>query len=97
MSLAPVPPEGFLVLRLLPNGRIAGLLPMIFTVGVAVDVEADGTYSSRWCYPDLASAAQGLLDWDGTGDPPGPWLKHKGAPGGDRSNPTIGGVPVVTE
>lgn len=90
-------PEGFLVLRVLPDGRHIGLVRMIFTVGLAVDLAADGTYSSRYCYPNLAAAAAALAAWDGVGDPPGPWLKQKGV-GIERSNPQqLAGVPVVTE
>lgn len=88
---------GYSFVRTLPDGRVIGLQQMLATVGLIVDITWSG-YESRYCYPPpVIHALAGLLAWDGTGDPPGAWIKHKGAPGGDRMNPSIAGVRVVVE
>lgn len=69
--------------KLLATGEWAGLHPMIFTVGLFVGIDKN-FYRTRYCYPDLLSAIKGLEEWDGHGDPPGPWIKQKPE---DRSNP----------
>lgn len=88
--------NGYKFAHRLPTGEIAGIMPMIYTVGLFVGLDETG-YRTRFCYPTFADAALALLEWNGSGDPPGPWIKEKGAPGGDRANPNIGGVPVVVE
>jgi hypothetical protein len=54
----------------------AGILRQAFTVGLFVGLDAIG-YRTRYCYPDLLSAKSALKEWDGKGDPPGPWIKQK--------------------
>jgi len=88
--------NGYDAVRTLPDGRVIGLQRMAFTVGLFVGIGRFG-YDSRYCYPPGPEALRGLMAWDGKGDPPGPWIKHKGAPGGDRMNPSIAGVRVVAE
>lgn len=63
-----------------------GLSPMLFTVGLVVDI-GPTRYSHRFCYPDYSSAAKALREWDGHADPPGPWVKEKPA---GRTNPLAG-------
>ena len=85
--------------RLLPSGEWAALQQMIFTVGLFVGLDRTG-YRTRWCYPDMTHAVLSLAIWDGAGDPPGPWIKQKGVPGGDRNNPRAAefkGIPVIEE
>lgn len=67
---------GFQSLREMPDGRIAGLQRMIFTVGLFVGL-SDVLYDQRYCYEYHADALKALETWDGTGDPPGPWIKEK--------------------
>lgn len=71
--------------RVLPDGRICGLLKMMFTTGLCVDLDEDA-YAYRYCYATTREASVALAAWDGTGDPPGPWIKRKGL-GGDVRGP----------
>lgn len=88
--------NGYQLARRLPTGEVAAIMSMIFTVGLFVGLDETG-YRTRFCFPTFTDAALALLEWNGEGDPPGNWIKAKGAPGGDRMNPNIGGVPVVIE
>lgn len=63
--------------RLLPTGEWAGLLRMIFTYALVVGIDEIG-YRTRYCYARQTNAEMALEIWDGTGDPPGPWIKKKG-------------------
>lgn len=72
--------------RRLPTGEWVGVRRMLYTVGLFVGLDEVG-YRTRFCYPDLLSARSALEEWDGTGDPPGPWIKEKGQV--ERSNPRL--------
>jgi hypothetical protein len=43
-------------------------------------------YEYRFCYKNHNEAVKALEVWEGTGDPPGNWIKQKGL-GEDRPNP----------
>jgi len=99
------PPTDELLLRLesygygfvchLPaTGELAGIMAFLFTYGLCVGLDDTG-YRTRYCYPTFGDAILALIEWDGHGDPPGPWIKQKG--GVERSNPNIGGIPVKVE
>lgn len=75
---------GYRPARVLPSGECAGVMRMLYTYGLFVGLGA--FYRTRFCYPDKASAEAALAAWDGRGDPPGPWIKEKGAV--DRRNPS---------
>lgn len=84
---------GYRNIRTLPDGRVVGLHPFLFTVGLVVGLTPTG-YDHRYCYPDAESAWAAIIHWDGTGHPPGPWIKRKGR-GGEFPNPqTFKGIPV---
>lgn len=70
--------EGYLEPKLLATGEWAALSPQIFTIGIAVGLD-DTCYRTRYCYELYNDAADALSNWDGRGDPPGPWIKEKGA------------------
>lgn len=87
--------------RQLPTGDWVALQQMFFTVGLFVGLDETG-YASRYCYPDVGSALSGLLEWSGLGDPPGPWIKHKGGFIHDRPNPEthapkFHNIPIVVD
>lgn len=88
---------GYEAAKELPDGRVIGLFPFLFTTGLVVDIDERGNYNGgRYCYAKRHEALQALMQWDGVGDPPGPWIKHKGGPAGDRSNPLrLAGIPIV--
>lgn len=66
------------------NGKICALERFIFTTGLVVGLDEFGK-QGRYCYEDKASAEAAIEEWDGIGDPPGPWIKYKGK-GGERLN-----------
>lgn len=72
-------------LREVPCKGTCGLQRMIYTTGLFIQLDDNGT-QGRYCYPTETDAREALSQWDGTGDPTGPWIKYKGA-GGMRRNP----------
>lgn len=78
---------GYKPARVLPSGECAGVMNMMFTAGLFVGL--GNFYRTRFCYPTRADAEKALAEWDGLGDPPGPWIKEKGS--ADRSNPNSKG------
>jgi hypothetical protein len=74
-------------LREIPGLGLCGLsTTMMFTTGLMVGLDELG-YAYRYCYEHQADAAAALAAWDGQGDPPGPWIKIKGHPDGERLGP----------
>jgi hypothetical protein len=71
--------NGYPFVRQLPDGRWIGVSLFIYTVGLCVELDAF-SYRYRYCYAYLKDAHAALTTWDGTGDPPGPWIKLKGHP-----------------
>ena len=88
---------GVMLSRELPTGEWAGVQRMMFTNALLVGMDRTG-YRTRFCYPLGMPAIEALATWDGRDDPPGPWIKEKGAPGGDRHNPRyFYGIEIVVE
>jgi len=56
------------------NGRMAGVVPFMFTWAIVADFD-DAGYKERWCYDTLLDAIGALRDWDGDGEPVG-WHRH---------------------
>jgi hypothetical protein len=77
---------GYRYPKILATGECAGIMPMIYTTGIFVGLDKF-EYRTRFCYETWAEAEKSLAAWDGHGDPPGNWIKEKGAVGGDRMNP----------
>lgn len=81
----------------LPDGDVIGLYRYAFTTALVV---LTGNYAEavrhywdgqkrRFCYADGMEAFAAGIQWDGSGDPPGRWIKDK-SPGQDRLNPAFG-------
>jgi|ERR1041384_7816981 hypothetical protein len=93
--------SGYFAVRQLPDGRWIGLQRFLFTFGLCVDLnERHGGYETRFCYEIeyAEDAVDAVMKWDGTGDPPGRWLKQKG--GIERMNPhhpNFENIPIVSE
>lgn len=68
--------EGYRDCRRLPNGEVIGVMPQLFTFGLFVGLDEYG-YKRRFCYESASDANYALAQWDGSGDPPGPWIKEK--------------------
>jgi hypothetical protein len=71
--------------RQLPDGRWIAMGRLLYTTGLFVGIDRVG-YKTRFCYETAPDCFAALQLWNGKGDPPGPWIKEKGA-GGDRINP----------
>lgn len=67
---------GYFPARVLPNGETVGIVRMNFTFGLFVGIDRLGN-RGRYCYPTRQDAIEAMEKWDGTGDPPGPWIKRK--------------------
>jgi len=69
--------NGYVCVQKLPNGMWVGMQRMLYTTGLFIGLTVEG-YSGRYCYERFADVKDALQTWDGTGDPPGPWIKYKG-------------------
>ena len=79
--------QGYVAVRKLPvTEQWVGVMPMNFTCGLFVGLDETG-YAYRYCYPTLTDAVMAAATWTGEGDPPGPWIKLKGHPEGERLGP----------
>lgn len=79
--------EGYYEIREIPGKGLCGLNRFIFTTGLMVSLDEIGYYG-RYCYANESDALKALNEWDGNGDPGGPWIKYKGRPE-ERSNPNM--------
>ena len=81
--------EGYFLICTKEGRGICALRKFAFTIGLCYGIDKLG-YVGRYCYPkELAlEAVRAFINWDGTGDPEGPWLKHKGE-GIDIRNPKL--------
>jgi hypothetical protein len=84
------PPDehGFVARRVLPDGRVLGVFPLIYTHKLVwTRFVGDCGYEDGWCYPTMVEAVIALCGWDGEGDPPDGWIRHptsgRRRPGGD--------------
>lgn len=67
---------GYLSLRILPDGRWAAVMRLLFTGAVIVGRVGDFiNVEDRWCYQNAQSAQAALDAWDGTGEPVG-WHRN---------------------
>lgn len=67
---------GYKHVRLLPDGRWAAVLPLMFTAAIIVGRIGDvHGYDDRWCYHSEATALAALDAWDGAGEPKG-WHRN---------------------
>lgn len=84
---------GYQNLKRMPDGTVCGLLPFLFTTGLAVNVSIKTQfYDHRFCFENSHEASQSLEAWSGQGYPSGPWIKLKGIMDGeyvDKLNPEI--------
>ena len=71
---------GYIVWRKMPDGSINAVQKYLFTFGLMVGVDPLNPimgWKTRFCYGNLGDAMLALTNWDGTGDPPGLWIKQK--------------------
>lgn len=58
----------------LPDGRLCGIMKLLFHWTIHVDIDPVG-YGDRYCYQTLDLAVEAMEKWDGTGDPDN-WHRH---------------------
>ena len=75
--------NGYIAWRQMPDGTMNGVLKYLFTYGLMVGLDLTG-YKRRYCYENIRDAMLACVSWDGTGDPPGPWIAEKPS---DRRGP----------
>lgn len=66
--------KSYVVMKQLPDGRLCGVLRLLYHWTMHVDIDPCG-YRERYCYKSLPDAIIALDKWDGTGDPEG-WHRH---------------------
>lgn len=79
--------DAYTYLRVLPDGRLCGVLRLLMHWTLQVDIDWSG-YRERYCYATLLQALLGLVDWDGKGDPGHGWHRHPET--GRRRDPATG-------
>lgn len=68
--------QGYTDLRVLPDGTIAGLVPLLFTTGLCMGL-SEITWQKRYCFEareDALSALQGLSSIE---DEPAGWVARR--------------------
>jgi hypothetical protein len=78
---------GFEGVKYIQGKGYCGVQKYAFTYGLVYNIDITG-YQGRYCYPNKFNALAALQIWDGQGDPPGLWIKHKGD-GIDKTNPLL--------
>ena len=66
--------QSYVQFKQLPDGRLCGVLRLMFHWTIHVDIDHCG-YADKYCYQTLPGALVALIEWDGTGDPDG-WHRH---------------------
>ncbi|WP_019584534.1 hypothetical protein [Thioalkalivibrio sp. ALE16] len=69
---------GYLRVRALPDGSYAGLVPLLYTVGLCLGVQ-EGGYTHRYCYEDPALAQKALDALESSdAEPLDGWVARRG-------------------
>ncbi len=79
-AIVPAEWEDAIAARAEIGGRLCVVQSFMVTSGLLVGVRFDEfgySYDARYCFEHSFSAFAALHAWDGTGDPPGPWIKEK--------------------
>jgi len=77
--------EGYKEVREIEGRGICAFYTFLYTYALCYGLDETGI-AGRWCYDNPLEPLAALHLWDGIGDPPGNWIKHKGY-GGEYSNP----------
>lgn len=78
--------DGVLYHRDLGDGNGVWVYSMMFNDRVVFGPQHKNWYDRGFCFPKDGSAFVAAEVWDGTGDPPGPWIKEVGT---DRYGPGL--------
>jgi hypothetical protein len=63
-------------IKVLPDGTICALIENIYTTGIVIGLD-EWSWKRRYCYEYEKDALEALDNWEGIGDPSGPWIKEK--------------------
>lgn len=69
--------EGYTALKFVPGRGQCGLTRMYLTIALCYGLDGE-SYIGKYCFHTKTEARRSLDKWDGSGDPPGNWIKHKG-------------------
>lgn len=69
--------NGYVFPREVEGRGVCALQRFIFTTGLCYGLNEE-SYEGRYCFESGMDAKEALGKWDGVGDPPGNWIKHKG-------------------
>lgn len=79
--------QGYYSLKEIPGRGVCGLMKFAFTTGLVIGMD-ENLYYGRYCYANEDDAIKAISEWNGEGDPGGPWIKYKGIPE-ERVNPIM--------
>lgn len=68
--------NGYSHIKVMHDDTVCALQKNLYTTGIVVGLDRVG-WSRRYCYEHFSEAREALVQWDGKGDPPGPWIKEK--------------------
>lgn len=68
---------GYRYVRQMKNGKWIGLNKQIYTTRLVVGLDITG-YDYGYCYALYDDAVKAIQQYEGEGDPIGPWIKLKG-------------------
>lgn len=68
--------NGYSRIKVMQDDTVCALQNQLYTTGLVVGLDRTG-YTRRYCYERWYDAKEALIQWDGVGDPPGPWIKEK--------------------
>jgi len=90
---------GYIDVRLLPDGTVAGLVRLLTTVAICLGVTRTCQYERRFCFRDFALAAQRFAELQSEDDTPEGWHARRPEQPCDRvakSQPGyLGGDPAL--
>jgi len=75
--------EAYTALKRLNDGRLVGIMPLMFHWTLHVDINPFG-YADKYCFATRDMAETAIVEWDGHGDPGNQWHRHIGT--GRRRN-----------
>lgn len=67
---------GYLELRELPDGTVAGLIPLIYTTGLCLGLTEIG-WTFRFCYESRKEAQKALANLESVNDEPKGWIARR--------------------
>ena len=68
----------YLAHKVLDDGRHVCLVVGPANTQLVVGPPCEEQYvAERWSYETILAGLIGFIEWDGTGDPPGEWIRHQ--------------------